>query len=291
MTGFIKEMRECLIKEGLLVSMQDLDENPLEQAGGPDDQGQEGEVDLVGPTWVDDHAIFTVTRDPNVHNIRTIMVTLEAVAARHGFCLNTEKGKTGLCVITFAGKGIMAAKRALDWQEDHAQLQYGDQGILRLVDSYKHLGTLHDQYVCRSPELVRRAKTARTAVGAISRRVLRNTKLSISVRRQASVACIDGALFLGGRMVVGTDATRAPYSQRSQVSDASCSGECQVWAGRSNKCRTPKATQGTLHFACLAGSSIAISTTPASPCSALSTFPSPTPLCGSMETDHDKGSL
>ena len=101
MTGFIKEMRECRIKEGLLVSMQDLDGNPLDQAGGPDDQGPEREVDLDGPTWVDDHAIFTVPQDPNdiVHNIRTIMVTLEAVAARHGFCLNTKKGKTE-CVIT-----------------------------------------------------------------------------------------------------------------------------------------------------------------------------------------------
>ena len=29
------------------VSMQNLD--PLDQAGGPDDQGQEGEVDLDGP--------------------------------------------------------------------------------------------------------------------------------------------------------------------------------------------------------------------------------------------------
>ena len=124
----------------------------------------------------------------------TFVLTLEAVAARHGFCLNTKKGKTE-CVITFAGKGIMAAKRALDWQEDHAQLRYGDEGILRLVDSYKHLGTLHDQYLCRTPELFRRAKTARTAVGAISRRILRNTKLPISVRRQASLACIDGALF------------------------------------------------------------------------------------------------
>ena len=200
MTGFIKEMREWLIKEGLLVSMQDLDGNPLDQARGPDDQGQEGEVDLDGPTWVDDPAIFTVARDPNniVNNIRTIMVALEAVAARHGFCLNTKKGKTE-CVITFAVKGIMAAKRALDWQEDHAQLRYGDEGILRLVDSYKHLGTLHDQYLCRTPELVCRGKTARTAVGAISWRVLRNTKLPISVRRQASLACIDGALFSAAR--------------------------------------------------------------------------------------------
>ena len=113
---------------------------------GPE-TSQEDEVDLDGPTWVDDHAIFTVARDPNdiVHNIHTIMVTLEAVAARHGFCLNTKKGKTE-CVITFAGK-----KRALDWQEDHAQLRFGDEGILRLVDSYKHLGTLHDQYLCRIP--------------------------------------------------------------------------------------------------------------------------------------------
>ena len=99
------------------------------------------DLDLDGPTRVDDHAVLTITRDPNdvVHNIRAIMVTLEKVAARHGCSLNTKKGKTE-CVITFAGKGIMAARRALDWQDDHAQLQYGDGGILRQVDSLQALG-------------------------------------------------------------------------------------------------------------------------------------------------------
>ena len=159
-----------------MVSTQDLDGNPLQPVQSEDDQDREGEFDLDGPTWVDDHAVFTIARDPNeaVHNIRAITVTLEKVAARHGFSLNTKKGKTE-SVITFVGKGIMEARRALDWQEDHAQLQYGDGGILRLVDSDKHLGTLHDKHLCRIPEVVRRAKAARTVVAAISKRVLRNT--------------------------------------------------------------------------------------------------------------------
>ena len=131
MTGFNRELRECLIADGLLVSMQDLDGNPLEQARAEGGRNQGVELDLDGPTWVDDHAIFTIARDPNdaVHNIRTIMVTLEKDAARHEFCSNTKKGETE-CVITFAEKGIMEAKRALDWQEDDAQLRYGDNGTL-----------------------------------------------------------------------------------------------------------------------------------------------------------------
>ena len=187
MTGFIKELRKYLIEDGLLVSMQDLDGNPLKPARSEDDQDRGGDLDLDGPTWVDDHAVFTTARDPNdvVHNTRAIMVTLEKVAARHGFSLNTKKGKTE-CVITFAVKGIMEARRALDWQEDHT---------LRLVDSYKHLGTLHDKHLCRIPELVRRAKAARTVIAAISKRVLRNTLLPLLVRRQAALACVDGVLF------------------------------------------------------------------------------------------------
>ena len=106
------------------------------------------------------------------------MVTMEKVAVRYGFCLNTKKGKTE-CVITFAGKGIMEARRALDWQEDHAILRFGEGGTLRLVDDYKHLGTLHDEHLCRVPELVRRAKAARTAIGAISKLVLRNPLLLV----------------------------------------------------------------------------------------------------------------
>ena len=99
MTGFIKELRKCLIEDGLLVSMQDLDGNPLEQARAVGDQERGVELDLDGTTWVDDHAVFTIAQDPNdaVHDIRTIMVTLEKVAARiflniwcDGYCLNDE---------------------------------------------------------------------------------------------------------------------------------------------------------------------------------------------------------
>ena len=113
MTGFIKELRKCQIEDGLLVSMQDLDGNPLERARIEDDQDRGGDLYLDGPTWVDDHAVFTIDRDPNdaVHDIRAIMVTLEKVAARHGFSLSTKKGKTELC-----GEDIMEARRALDWK-------------------------------------------------------------------------------------------------------------------------------------------------------------------------------
>ena len=89
----------------------------------------------------------------------------------------------------------MEARRALDWQEDHVQLQYGDGGIFRLVDSCKHVGTLHDKHLCRIPEVVRRAKAGRAVIAAISKRVLRNTLLPLPVRRQAALACVDGVLF------------------------------------------------------------------------------------------------
>ena len=79
----------------------------------------------------------------------------------------------------------MEATRALDWQEDHARHQYGDRG---------NLGTLHDKHLCSIPEVVRRAKAARTVIAAISKRVLRNTLLPLPVR-QAALACVDGIPF------------------------------------------------------------------------------------------------
>ena len=99
MTGFIKDLRKCLIEDGLLVSMEDLDGNPLEPAWSEDDQDGGVDLDLDGPTRVDFHAVFTIARDPNdaVHNIRAIMVTLEKVAARHGFSLNTKKRQDAVC--------------------------------------------------------------------------------------------------------------------------------------------------------------------------------------------------
>ena len=99
MTGFIKELRKYLVEDGVLVSMQDLGGNPLQPARSEDDQDRGGDLDLDGPTWVDDQAVFTIARDPNdvVHNIRAVMVTLEKVAARHGVSLNTKKKQDGVC--------------------------------------------------------------------------------------------------------------------------------------------------------------------------------------------------
>ena len=126
------------------------------------------------------------------------------------------QGKTE-CVITFAGKGIMEARRALDWQENHAQPQYGDSGILRLVDSYKHLGTLHDKHLCRIPEVVLLAKAARTVIAA-SKRVLRNTFLPLPVR-QAALACVDGVLFICSRVVVSSFEARVAFAKCSKVAN------------------------------------------------------------------------
>ena len=269
MTGFIKELRKCLVEDGLLVSMQDLDGNPVQPAWSQDDQDRGGDLDLDGPRWVDDHAVYTSARDPNdvVHNIRAIMVTLEKVAARHGFSLNTKKVKTE-CVVTIAGKGIMEARRALDWQEDHAQLQYGDGGILRLIDRYKHLGTLHDKHLCRMPEVVRRAKAARTVIAAISKRVLRNTLLRLPVRRQAALACADGVLFSAAGWC--SVEARVAFAQWPQVSFAPLPCICETRARRSDRCGAPHAAQSAFHVACHAGGLIAIPTKTSSPCSARS---------------------
>ena len=64
--------------------MQDLDGNTLEQAWAEGDQDRGVELDLDGTTWVDDHAVFTIARDPNdaAHNTHTIIVTLRRL--RHG---------------------------------------------------------------------------------------------------------------------------------------------------------------------------------------------------------------
>ena len=171
--------------------MQDLDGNPLDQARLEGDQDVEAELNLDSPTWVDDHAIFTIARDPNVavHNVRTIMVTLHKVAARHGFCLNTKKGKTE-CVITFVVKGIMEAKRALNWQEDHAQLRCGDNGILRLAASTWARSTTD---ICAGSLNwfdVLRQRARSPSPGSFCA-----TLLPLPVRRQAALACVDGVLF------------------------------------------------------------------------------------------------
>ena len=83
----------------------------------------------------------------------------------------------------------MDATLAVDWQEDHAQLRYGDSGILRLVDRRSTADFCAGSLSCF--DVLRQ----RTVSGAIFRRVLRNTLPLLPVKRQAALACVDGVLF------------------------------------------------------------------------------------------------
>ena len=85
--------------------------------------------------------------------------------------------------------------RALDWQEHHAQLQYGDGGNLRLVDSYKHLGTLMTNICAESQRWFDvRKQRARSLRPSPSACCATRSSLCRSDDR-AALACVDGVLF------------------------------------------------------------------------------------------------
>ena len=83
MTGFIRELRKCLIAYGLLVGMQDLDGNPLEQA-----QAEGGRDQGLSWIWMAPRGYTTTPFPPSLgtptmqFTTHTIMVTL--VRWRHG---------------------------------------------------------------------------------------------------------------------------------------------------------------------------------------------------------------
>ena len=170
-----------------------------------------------------------------VHNMRAIMVTLEKVAARHGFSLNTKKKNKTECVITFAGKGIMEVRRALDWQEDHAQLQNGDGGILRQVDSYKHLGTLMTNICAGSQRwLDVRKRRVQSLLPSPSACCVTRSSLCRSDDKPLWLVSTGGP-FLCNRLVVSSVEARVAFAQWNQVSFAPLPCKCETRARTSDR--------------------------------------------------------
>lgn len=123
-------------------------------------------------TFVDDiaYAIHADTPEAVVSNLQIIASCLHDAAASRGLCINYQAGKTE-AVLKLAGVGSKAAKHRV-WHECGGMLpvvtEHGVQQ-LKVVHSYKHLGSFVQDHAIVHKDLRYRNAQARKAYGQLSR--------------------------------------------------------------------------------------------------------------------------
>ena len=139
-------------------------------------------------TFVDDiaYAIHSNTADDLVSCLQTTASCLHDAAARRGLGINYQAGKTE-AILKLAGTGSRAAKHKV-WHECGGMLPVvteHDVQQLRVVHSYKHLGSFVQDHAVVQKDVRHRVSQARKAFGQLSRpfyckkNVKENTKSSV----------------------------------------------------------------------------------------------------------------
>ena len=113
--------------------------------------------------------------------VRFAAVAFDWAAGRHGLTLSFAAGKTE-AVLAIRGRGSQAMREEL--REAGFLVQAGAHQ-LRLVQSYKHLGTLVTATACPAQESARRCRLATGAYRQTSGRFLSSRRFGLPVKRQA----------------------------------------------------------------------------------------------------------
>lgn len=123
-------------------------------------------------TFVDDiaYAIHSTSADSVLSSLQTVASCLHDAAAARGLVINYQAGKTE-AIIKLAGHGSKRTKHKV-WHENFGRLpvltEHGCQ-YLRLVHSYKHLGSFVQDHAVIQMDLRYRNAQARKAYGQLSR--------------------------------------------------------------------------------------------------------------------------
>ena len=139
-------------------------------------------------TFVDDiaYAVHAESPEKVVSNLQIVASCLHDAAASRGLCINYQAGKTE-AVLKLAGAGSKAAKHRV-WHECGGMLpvvtEHGVQQ-LKVVHSYKHLGSFVQDHAVIHKDLRYRNAQARKAYGQLSRQFY--GKKNVGTRTKSSV--------------------------------------------------------------------------------------------------------
>ncbi len=173
----------------------------------PVEADDESLAEMAPVKYMHDTAVLITADAPSLFTPRLKLATelFGRTCRKHGLSLNLGAGKTE-AVVRFAGAEAQAAKGALNLVEfadgDEVPaflLTLADDGTLRLVQHYRHLGSVVTQQYGLEQELAARASAASVATAALSRSVLCKTALPAPVRKMVAAACVHSTcLYLGG---------------------------------------------------------------------------------------------
>ncbi|CAE7734509.1 unnamed protein product [Symbiodinium sp. CCMP2592] len=162
---FLHHVEEVLLSEGHCVRLQA--EDPL---------------DSVAPTWADDTALLVGPVRPCqlVSTLTRVATLLSDGLAQIGLEANFCPGKSE-AVVHIAGHGSAAVRRQLLCQEEPGisfALPDGTDGLLRVVPTYTHLGTVIAHNGAEGPNLQHRAALLRQLFNPLRSRLLYNRWLT-----------------------------------------------------------------------------------------------------------------
>jgi len=166
-----------------------------QSAPRPDDNMQ----DVVDATFVDDECIILIASSPRTMEkaIDILLDTVIEVFGQSHLRINWLPGKTeAICILR--GDGATAIRES--WRQHDEQIaiplgKYGVDGALRIVDSYKHLGTVVDKFGVSQGNAVARAKSALTAYMPLSFKVFGSRLIATAHKMYLYTALILSRLF------------------------------------------------------------------------------------------------
>ncbi len=145
----------------------------------------------LGPVWADDLAVFIWSHSASelIPKTRVVATTLLDAMALRGMDVNMEKGKTEI-VPHFIGKGAHQVKRNIYKHADpvvELDTRFMGKVFIRLVSTYKHLGTVFAVAGRMSAEIRQRLGHAKRELRRFRKQVYSNG--SLAPERRITLFC------------------------------------------------------------------------------------------------------
>ena len=163
------------------------------------DFGEDTETNALNIVWADDVAVLLQHESPQdlIDIAQVTMTRYIEKLAEHGLLLNFDSGKTELLLL-LRGTGSRGLRREL-FQVEHPHIQINPKGFgqiqVKLVDRYKHLGSVVHASGRIIHELRVRVGQAHSAFNQHRRAVYHNKALSLARRVQIFRTCVLSVLY------------------------------------------------------------------------------------------------
>ena len=149
-------------------------------------------------SYVDDTTAFVTHCCPKqlLHEVDVTLVAMRTALARFGLHLNMGPKKTEL-MLMLRGKGTQEASRSLTQDQGVTCIVLKDGTLLRICQSYRHLGVILSRTEHMGPEVAARIKNMHVHYHPLARNVFLNEHLGEEVKSSLANSLLWSVLFQG----------------------------------------------------------------------------------------------